>query len=227
MTEESTKVEKRAPSDSQPKKGSPRKQLKSLIKGAISGDTEKIKALLKPFLTNEEELISWGLSGKMGMIPTYNFYFLTDRRVGDFEITPLTGNLQVETAFLQRINAVVMRQPAILLLRINMVLLYVVAVVLGLWPTIFSAVAGQVPISMLFSVWNLTKVVVLVALVKWVINPAAKRVYLRFRKSGMYVKLIGTGAGSLIFADRTRFSALAALARQITQYKRELDKEAR
>ena len=95
---------------------------------------------------------------------------------------------------------------------------------------VLSAIASVVGVflgSGFFNLISLIPTIFTFALFHWVIFPAAKRIYLRFRKSGMYVKLIGTGDGSLIFADRTRFTALAALARQITQYKRELDKEAR
>src|SRR5438128_765632 len=74
-----------------------------LIKGAAEGNKQQVERLLAPFLTPGERLVWSGVSGKMGLIKTYDFAFLTDRRVGDLEVTPLTGNLNVEVCYLQHI----------------------------------------------------------------------------------------------------------------------------
>lgn len=100
-------------------------ELKSIIKDAGTGDVDAIQKLLQPFLSEEEKLISCGLTGKFGIFPTYDFYFLTDKRVGDLEITPFTGSINIEAAYLDRIGAYVINQPHIgLLLRVCLLALY-------------------------------------------------------------------------------------------------------
>lgn len=102
------------------------RDLKALIKGAAAGDHVQLKHLLTPFVGEGERLIDSGISAKFGILPTYDFYFLTEQLIGDLEITPFTGSLNVEVAYLDKIDAFVLTQPRIpILLRLLMLVLYV------------------------------------------------------------------------------------------------------
>jgi hypothetical protein len=195
-------------------------QLKKVIKGAARGDEQHIRQLVSPFLCDGETVLDCAVTAKLGLIPTYDFAFLTDRRIGDLQITPLTGNLSVEVAYLHKIDAFVLIQPAFpILLRLFMVLLYLVAPLVAMGPvfstrTFLALFLGTVAI-VLFN-----------TLVAVAIIPIIKRVYLRFKKSGIWLKLTGSHMGVLIFADRDKFAVLTRLSRRMSEVKRQLDKEA-
>jgi hypothetical protein len=211
---------------------SSKQELKQLIAQAAGGDRERIERLIRPFLTPDERLIWCGLTAKLGLIPTYDFAFITDRRIGDLEVTPLTGNLHVEMSYLQHIDAYVMIQPAFPL--------WMWGLLGGMYP--FAALAVWLVSRILpmlmhemgfyFSFWfllatvfRLGLVVAGLAAVYFVINPAIIRLFLRLKKSGLWLKLRGTVAGARIFADRDRFGVLANMARIVTEQKRVLDAE--
>lgn len=195
-------------------------QLKTLIKGAARGDEQQIRQLVSPFLCDGETVLDCAVTAKLGLIPTYDFAFLTDRRIGDLQVTPLTGNLSVEVAYLHKIDAFVLIQPAFpILLRAFMVLLYLVAPLMAMGPvfstrTFLSLLIGTLAII-------LVNTLIAVALI-----PVIRRVYLRFKKSGIWLKLTGSHMGVLIFADRDKFAVLTKLSRRMSEIKRQLDKEA-
>lgn len=195
-------------------------QLKTLIKGAARGDEQQIRQLVSPFLCDGETVLDCAVTAKLGLIPTYDFAFLTDRRIGDLQITPLTGNLSVEVAYLHKIDAFVLIQPAFpILLRLFMVLLYLLAPLIAMAP----AFRFRTFLTLLIS----TVVIVLVnTLIAVAIIPIIRRVYLRFKKSGIWLKLTGSHMGVLIFADRDKFAILTKLSRRLSEIKRQLDKEA-
>lgn len=199
-----------------------RRYLRALLKEAIRGEREGVQKLLRPFVSENEEFLSWGITAKLGLIPRYNFYFLTDRRVGDLEITPLTGNFMVEMAYLHKIDALIIRQPSIILLRLALIILYGLVLVTGLVAA-FEANSSE---DLVFLVASLALTALAVVVVRFVVSPFVKRVFLHFRKSGMLLKLTGGEVGTFIFADRTKMSELANLSRQITDIKRKLDVEA-
>ena len=211
-----------------------KRDLQALIKGAATGDKEQTERLLSPFLTPGERLVWSGVTAKMGLISVYDFGFLTDRRVGDLQITPLTGDLSVEVCYLQHIDAMVITQPAFSLkLWAGIIAAYPlwVAAAIG-----FSYVAGATTYEFLDN--NTLAMFVFVAgaiglsllgIIGWTFFgiPAVRRGFLRYRKSGLWLKLRHSDIGSLIFADRNRFGLLAALTRMVTEQKRLLDKETR
>lgn len=197
-----------------------RKYLKRLIKEASRGESERLRTLMGPFVSEDEDFLSWGITARMGFIPRYNFYFLTDRRVGDLEVTPLTGNLNVEMAYLHKIDAVVIRQPSIILLRILFAAMYVLAVAWGAF------VSSQAPVAASIG-WAVALVVLALLFIQFIVYPIVKRIVLRFRKSGMSLKLTGSGGETFLFADRSKMSTLADLSRRIANLKRQLDSTAR
>jgi hypothetical protein len=206
--------------------------LKALIAEAATGDTAKIERLLSPFLTSGERLVWCGISSKMGLFPTYDFAFLTDRRVGDLEVTPLTGNLNVEICYLQHIDAFVLSQPSFsILLGFVVVLGYPLCILLAVVvAALIAGLAGIITDSdgvANFMLMALSIVFSLVFMVGWTLlgSSLARRWILRFKKSGLWFKLRGSTVGSLIFADRDKFGMLASLARMVTEQKRLLDKE--
>lgn len=191
-------------------------QLKSLIKGAAAGNKQDIQRLLSPFITEGETVIDCDVTAKFGLIPTYDFAFLTDRRIGDLAITPLTGNLNVEVAFLNKIDAYWLVQPAFpILLRMFMGGLYLLLPVMALEPALRNGWTGLFIALLVVFLGNL--------IVAGVINPIIKRTWLRFKKSGLLLKLTGSGHGVLIFSDRDKFAMLSRMSRQITELKRRLD----
>lgn len=200
-------------------------ELKRLILAASAGDSEAAKRLIAPFVAPEEKLLMHGISAKFGLFPTYDFYFLTDRRIGDLEITPFTGNLNVEVAYLQKIDAFVLSQPAFpLLLRLFLGMMYLVvpAGCFSLIAPLFRDAMGlENPPAMILGGIAAAGAMVLVALA---INPAIKRAFLRLKKSGLWIKLQGNPIGILIFADRNKFELLTSLTRTMSDVKRQLDK---
>lgn len=195
-------------------------QLKRLIKGAAKGDEQQLRRLVAPFLTEGETLIDCAFTAKFGLIPAYDFAFLTDRRIGDIEITPLTGNLRVEVAFLHKVDAMILFQPAFpILLRLGMLVLYLIVP--------FFAIPLALTANSLLAIAIAAVVIFLANLVvSSVINPIIKRTFLRFKKSGLWLKLTGTFVGTLIFSDRDRFAIVSRFARQLSDLKRQLDREA-
>jgi hypothetical protein len=208
-----------------PAAGRVRKQgasLKRLIKEASRGQSDEMQTLLRPFVSEEEEFVSWGISSRLGLIPRYNFYFLTDRRVGDLEITPLTGNFNVEMAYLHKIDAVAIRQPSLILMRLALLALYALVIaygVAGAYIGFTDEESGIVALSVAGAVAG-------VLLVRFVFSPAIRRIFLRFRKSGMFLKLTGGSDGTYILADRNKMTEMSGLSRQITDLKRTLDLDA-
>ena len=202
------------------KRANSTKDLKALIKGAARGDKDQIQQLIAPFISDDEKLIECAVTAKLGLITTYDFAFLTDRRIADLEITPLTGNLNVESAFLHKIDAYVLLQPAIpILLRLFMLGLYLVVPLLAI-SMVFS-IGGWVAIAL-----AALAIVICNVLIGIAINPLIKRIILRFKKSGLWLKLTGSATGVLIFADRDKFSVLTKLARSLSDLKRTLDTQA-
>lgn len=202
------------------KRANSTKELKALIKGAARGDEEKIRQLIAPFISDDEKLIECAVTAKFGLITTYDFAFLTDRRIGDLEITPLTGNLNVESAFLHKIDAYVLMQPVIpILLRLLMLGLYLVVPLMAI--SLVLTMGGWVAIAL-----AALAIVVCNVLIGIAINPLIKRIFLRFKKSGLWLKLTGSATGVLIFADRDKFSVLTKLARSLSDIKRTLDTQA-
>lgn len=201
-------------------KGLTKKELSQLIKKAAAGDDESARRLISPFVTPEETVLEYGISACFGLIKTYDFLFVTDRRIGDLEITPLTGGLNVEIAYLQKIDALVLSQPAFpILLRLGMVFLYVYGAIGAFGLTGFAPDAFSVIIGLILAA-------IAVALVHFVVNPLIKRTFLRLRKSGIFLKLYGNPVGVLIFADRDKFQMLTRVASHVTAVKRQLDKTA-
>lgn len=190
--------------------------LKGLIRQAAEGDEAALRRLLAPFLGSDETLLLHGITAKMGLFTTYDFAFLTNRRVGDLEVTPFTGGLNVEVAYLDKIDAFAVVQPAFpIALRVLMFLLYLAPPLFFLAPGIDS---GGGPILLLgFG-----------AAVGWVLltwkafNPTLRRLFLRFKKSGLFLKLTGSMSGTLIFADRNKLAILNRLAAGIGEARRKL-----
>ncbi len=200
-------------------------ELKRLIKQAAGGDTEAAKQLIGPFIADDEELITHGITAEFGLIKTYDFVFLTNKRMGDLEITPLTGNLTVEIAYLERVDAIVISQPAFpLLLRLAIWLSYpIVPVVTFLFMQsfflaydleLFSWVAGGMGAAVALFVLHRAFI------------PSVRRIFLRFKKSGIWLKLYGHPVGVLVFADRNRFAMLTSLARMVSELRSRLRTEA-
>jgi hypothetical protein len=198
-----------------------RRYLRDLIRGAGRGDSEQVQQLLRPFISEEERFVSWGTSARLGFIPRYNFYFLTDRRVGDLDVTPLTGRFNVEMAYLHKIDAIVIRQPAIVWLRIALIIMYAFIAASTL------AVAYQIRESGSDALKaGIVAAGVLSFLVAhYLISPMVKRIVLRFHKSGMFLKLTGGSEGTYIFADRRKLPEMSGLSRAISELKRSLDVE--
>lgn len=205
----------------QPKQ-SQRRYLKSVIRQAAAGDDNQLQTLLRPFLTDREELLKWGIASRTGVIPRYDFYFLTDRRVGDIEIVPLTGSFNVEVAYLQKIDAIVVRQPAIVLLRIAVALLYLSAIISGVAGVLRGLNLEDNAMLGLSLAGSATALL----LIHFVIAPALKRIVLRFLKSGMFFKLTGGASGTFILADRAKMNEMLGLSSEIAEIKRNLDLEA-
>ena len=219
-------------STSLPQTAVTRQELKQLIARAATGDREQVERLIQPLLTADERLLWCGLSAKLGLITTYNFAFVTDRRIGDLEVTPLTGNLHVEMCYLQHIDAYVLIQPAfpiwmwVLLAGMypfTMLLVWFMSRILPalMWEMGFYSNFWY----LLSTLFRLGLVVGAIAAVLFVINPAIIRMFLRLKKSGLWMKLRGTASGGFIFADRNRFAVLAQMARIVTEQKRVLDAE--
>lgn len=196
--------------------GQQRRYLRRLIKEASRGQSDRVRTLMGPFVSEDEQFLSSGITARMGLIPRYNFYFLTDRRVGDLEVTPLTGNLNVEMAYLHKIDAVLIRQPSIILLRVVFAILYSLTV--G-WPVVTALNVGDE------DVIALTAAAAGLALLflRFIVYPVVKRIVLRFRKSGMLFKLTGSAGATYLFADRSKMSTLAELSQRIAKLKRQLD----
>lgn len=196
-----------------------KKELKKLIALAADGDDRAIRKLVGPFIAQQEKIVMTGVSAKFGIFPTYDFFFLTDRRIGDLEITPLTGGLNVEVAYLQKIDAFVLNQPAIpILLRLFIFGLYVFALMIG-----FSLAASMGGLGVLIGILIAG---LGIAAVYYLISPQIRRAYLHFAKSGVWLKLNGAPVGVLIFADRNKFDLLTKLTRAMSDLKRQLDKAA-
>jgi hypothetical protein len=177
-----------------------------LIRDAARGNPEAIETLLEPLLSEGETLISFGLGAKLGLIPTFDFYFLSDIRIGDLQVTPLTGALNIESAYLNKIHAFSINQPAISIwLRLFILSLYLLIPFATYSLLTLLPIAGQLLgfISAVFSVFVVYKF----------LTPWVKRVYLRFMKSGILIKLVGNPAGVLIFADRTKVQELIQLTK--------------
>lgn len=202
------------------KRANSTRDLKALIKGAARGDEEQIRQLIAPFISDDEKLIDYAVTAKFGLITTYDFAFLTDRRIGDLEITPMTGHLHHMCAYIHKIDAYIIVQPAIpILLRLFMLGLHLVVPLLGIS---FALSIGR------WEVISLAALAILICntLISVGVNPLIRRVYLRFKKSGLWLILNGSSMGVLIFADRDKFSVLTKLARSLSDLKRTLDTQA-
>jgi hypothetical protein len=199
-------------------------ELNQLIKQAAAGSDEAARRLVSPFVHPDEKLLHYGISASFGLIKTYDFLFLTDRRIGDLEVTALTGNLNVEVAFLQKIDAFVLSQPSFpLLLRLTMLFFYPLFAVSGFF--VIQSFAYEAGWSNAMSITLGVLVAVLAALlVRFAINPNIMRAFLRFKKSGLWCKLQGNPVGILIFADRNKFAMLTEVTRLVSDVKRQLDK---
>jgi hypothetical protein len=111
-------------------------------------------------------------------------------------------------------------QPAIpILLRLLMLSLYLVAPLMAI--SVVFSIDGWIPIAL-----AALAIVVCNVLIGVAINPLIKRIFLRFKKSGLWLKLTGSSVGVLIFADRDKFSVLTKLARSLSDLKRTLDTQA-
>lgn len=200
-----------------------KKDLGGLIKAAASGDESAARRLISPFVTADEKLLAHGISAKFGLISTYDFLFLTDQRIGDLQITPFTGDLNVEVAYLRNLDAFVLSQPAFpLLLRLGMALCYPLLPLFAYG----SVVAPTVDAGLTFVVSQSISIgvaLLVLYLVHAAINPAIRRVFLRFMKSGLFCKLRGSPIGVLIFADRNKFEMLTSVTRLLTNAKKQLD----
>lgn len=200
--------------------GQQRRYLRRLIKEASRGNSDRLRALMAPFVSEGEQFLSSGITARMGIVPRYNFYFLTDRRVGDLEVTPLTGNLDMEMAYLHRIDAMVIRQPSIIVIRAVFAILYFLTIAAGVGYAIFRPDDQA-------NLLSVAGVLVTLLFLRFVISPIVRRIVLRFRKSGMVLKLTGSSESTYIFADRSKMSTLSDLARRIADLKRQLDLSAR
>jgi hypothetical protein len=196
--------------------------LKDLIERAAAGDQEAARLLVSPFVCKGEKLINYGISAKFGIFTTYDFLFLTDRQIGDLEITPLTGNLNVEVAYLNKIDAFTLTQPAfpiLMRLMLWMSYLWFPYFLFFLTFTIFGAILGNV----LGAIFGIAGAIGGVYLTFKAVNPAIMRSFLRFKKSGLWLKLHGSNLGVLIFADRDKFEMVTRVSRQVSELKRALD----
>lgn len=211
-----------------------KKGLKALIKEAAQGDSAKIERLIAPFLSSQERLLWCGISARSGLLTTYDFAFLTDQRIGDLEVTPLTGNLNVEICYLQDIDAYVIAQPSITakvwlaLLATYPFVLWAAGVISALVATLITELVGMERDSMFYIFLALAPLVSLALLIPWTIYLKAgiTRLLLHFKKSGIWLKLRATEVGTLIFADRDKFAMITSLARMMTEQKRALDRAA-
>jgi hypothetical protein len=186
-------------------KSASKAHIKSLVNRAAKGDEVAIRELLQPFIADDEQVLQFGLTAKLGLIPSYDFAFLTDEKIGDLQITPLTGNISVEVARLKHIDAYHLSQPAFpILLRLLLVILYAGAVVFPL-----AALEGNFVIAIPIALC-------LIAFVHFAVWPALKYAFLRFKKSGLWCKVGGFPIGVLIFADRNQFEFMTRLARNMT-----------
>ncbi|WP_372364609.1 hypothetical protein [Candidatus Uabimicrobium sp. HlEnr_7] len=160
--------------------------LKEIIQSASEGNKSAIKKLIKPFLGSDEVLVTSGMSGQFGMfIKVYNFYFLTNQRVGDITITPFTGELNIEVAFLDDIKSYTIVQPYI---------------------------------SLTFKMFTWSLYLILVG---FLANSSLKRAYLKYKKSGLFIKF-GDFGGTHIFFDRERFNALAHLSNSLNNARKKI-----
>ena len=214
-----------------------KQSLLQLINGAAGGDQQKIQQLVAPFITSDERLLWCGVTAKLGLLPTYDFAFITDRRVGDLEVTPFTGSLNVEACYLQHIDYCVIKQPAMPLwmwmLRLSMYVLFpmMIGVVyrlitMPLWylsreSELVYAISSVIP----WFVLSLAIYVASLAAVPLIVNPIIVRIYLRLKKSGIWLKLRGSRLGLLIFSDRHKFGTLTSVCRLVADQKRILDAE--
>jgi hypothetical protein len=214
-----------------------KRELRKLIHRAGKGDEEAARRLVSPFVSQGEKLVNFGVSAKFGIIRTYDFVFLSDRQIGDLRITPLSGNLSVGIAYLRAIDVVVLSQPAYpLLLRLFMLSSYLwvsaglwwVARAITLWAfgdVLFpnqNPTASLLTLGLGYGLWGLA-VVLGLFLAFVAVNPAIKRAFLHFKKSGLWLMFRGTPTGLLIFADRNKFEMLTRLTRQVSELKRILD----
>lgn len=160
--------------------------LKDIINEASQGNKSAIKKLIKPFLGSDEVLITSGISGEFGVfMKVYNFYFLTNQRVGDITITPFTGELNIEVAFLDDIKSYTIVQP-------------------------------HISITFKLLTWSLYPFII-----GFFLNSSLKRVYLKYKKSGLFIKF-GDFGGTHIFFDRERFSALANLSNTLNNARKRI-----
>lgn len=160
--------------------------LKEIIMEASEGNKSAIKKLIKPFLGSDETLVNSGISGQFGIfIKVYNFYFLTNQRVGDITITPFTGELNIEVAFLDDIKSYTIIQP-------------------------------HISITFKLLTWTLY-----VFLIGFLVNSSLKRAYLKYKKSGLFIKF-GDFGGTHIFFDRERFNALAHLSNTLNNARKKI-----
>jgi hypothetical protein len=215
--------EKHAMKDGEPKEAPLRKdEINQLIWMAADGDQEAARRLVSPFVSKGETLINFGLSAKFGIFPTYDFFFLTERQVGDLQVTPLTGDLDVETAYLRNISAMVLRQPAIsIMFRMFMWSVYVWLpfALYSIASLLFGALIGNAFGSFLSVLCGIAGL----PLAYFAFNPSLVRAYLHFRKSGLYLILTASQMGVLIFADRNKFELMSRLTRQVSELKRKID----
>lgn len=202
-----------------------RRELKKLIHSAGNGNMDAIKQLIMPMITDEEQLLLYGVSAKFGLIKTYDFYFLTDRRVGDMEVTPFTGDIAVEIAYLHKIDAIVLKQPAFpLLMRLFIGFCYVFFPITLCGLTIY----GLVESFRIDTVLSIISGIAMGILILWFFIkaavPAIVRGFLKLNKSGIWLKLSGSVIGVLIFADRDKFDLIVSLSKRVSDMKRNLDK---
>jgi len=203
-----------APPDQAPVRGVA--DLKGLIRRAADGDDAALRRLLAPFIGSDETLLLHEITAKMGLFTTYDFAFLTNRRVGDLEVTPFTGGLNVEVAYLDKIDAFAVIQPAFpISLRVLMFLLYAAPPVFFLAPG-FAAGGGSLLLA------GIAATALWLPLTWKAINPTLRRLFLRFKKSGLFLKLTGSMSGTLIFADRNKLAILNRLATGIGEARRKL-----
>lgn len=189
-----------------------KKQLSKLIRQAARGNYEAIQALLLPLLSEDENLIAFGLGAKMGFLPTYDFYFLTNFRVGDLQVTPWIGALHIESAYLDRIDSFAINQPPIsIVLRLAIAILYLLTVSYVIQ---FSIVLGSTPLGIWWTIAIMAPILAaLLLLIYKAITPFIKRVYLRICKSGITIRIYANPQGVLIFSDRTKVQELIQMTK--------------
>lgn len=160
--------------------------LKALIERAAQGNQDAAKKLVSPFISSDEKLLEFGLSAKLGLIKTYDFVFLTDRCVGDLEVTPLNGNLNVEVAYLQKIDAYVLNQPAFPLgLRFSLIMLYPGMAYLAFAFSHFLVVELLLHSRSTAHAVGILSILLALVATHFAFIPAIKRGFLRFKKSGL------------------------------------------